>query len=268
MYSLRHRRGQQRCLQSSGKLRLVRLAGKHGKYLVDMARRAGQQVVIGQNPAVGNWQLSEHSALTLGNSAKPASIRTSSAGNHVSVPHVHTRDKIAARLIVSGTADLHRCNRLPLFRQPFSDRYVPGERYRNVHLVRFVEKGRSFADTYQLVGWRSIRLGWEYSYYPFFHIHFRIIFAAFGDRSIFNNPHVGIVYSSTYLYQPQRDHFLQYGTKSGEGLGKPRFQHKSVAYDQSVGGHPVCSPAGALYLADVAPYLGVQRVGWFHLLPA
>ena len=65
-----------------------------------------------------------------------------------------------------------------------------------------------------------------------------------------------------------RDHFLQYGTKSGEGLGKPRFQHKSVAYDQSVGGHPVCSPAGALYLADVAPYLGVQRVGWFHLLPA
>ena len=76
------------------------------------------------------------------------------------------------------------------------------------------------------------------------------------------------VYSSTYLYQPQRDHFLQYGTKSGEGLGKPRFQHKSVAYDQSVGGHPVCSPAGALYLADVAPYLGVQRVGWFHLLPA
>lgn len=93
------------------------------------------------------------------------------------------------------------------------------------------EKGRSFADTYQLVGWRSIRLGWEYSYYPFFHIHFRIIFAAFGDRSIFNNPHVGIVYSSTYLYQPQRDHFLQYGTKSGEGLGKPRFQHKSVAYD-------------------------------------
>ena len=94
-------------------------------------------------------------------------------------------------------------------------------------------------------------------------IHFRIIFAAFGDRSIFNNPHVGIVYSSTYLYQPQRDHFLQYGTKSGEGLGKPRFQHKSVAYDQSVGGHPVCSPAGALYLADVAPYLGVQRVGWY-----
>ena len=174
---------------------------------------------------------------------------------------------IQLQIVIVGLAHC-RCNRLPLFRQPFSDRYVPGERYRNVHLVRFVEKGRSFADTYQLVGWRSIRLGWEYSYYPFFHIHFRIIFAAFGDRSIFNNPHVGIVYSSTYLYQPQRDHFLQYGTKSGEGLGKPRFQHKSVAYDQSVGGHPVCSPAGALYLADVAPYLGVQRVGWFPLLPA
>lgn len=160
MYSLRHRRGQQRCLQSSGKLRLVRLAGKHGKYLVDMARRAGQQVVIGQNPAVGNWQLSEHSALTLGNSAKPASIRTSSAGNHVSVPHVHTRDKIAARLIVSGTADLHRCNRLPLFRQPFSDRYVPGERYRNVYLVRFVEKdGVSRIRTSSSVGVAFVLVG-------------------------------------------------------------------------------------------------------------
>lgn len=93
-----------------------------------MLRRAGEQVVVGDDPAVRDGQLAELPTLPLGHGAEPTAVRTAARRDDVTLLHVHTWYEFPAGFVIGWAADFDRSDCTPLFRGPLGPRNVPCKR--------------------------------------------------------------------------------------------------------------------------------------------